>query len=451
MAARADRRKSRTGLSLWRFVSETKTTIFGAGAAYFANCTKAGIDLARVGDLSRLRTLGSTGSPLSADTQQWFNERFARLAATNGNSEQADMFWANMSGGTDFAGAFIGANRELPQTPGLMQCRLLGAAVEAFDERGRPVIEEVGELVCTEPLPSMPLRFWNDEGDARYRASYFETYPDNYDGTGRGAVWRHGDWLKINTDGSCVIYGRSDATINRHGLRMGTSEIYSAIEALPEVLDSMVVDLEYLGRESYMPLFVVLREGVALDAPIKTRINQAIEAGLSRRFLPSEIIAVPEIPRTLSGKKQELPIKKLLLGHAIETVINRDAMANPGCLDWYLEFARDTIQGAGKIRHGLRRSFSANPERYDEVTGSGSSAYLCANHDDSVAGTHPTSPYRMNCTMPVSGPREPYSNSAAMKPSTPMISMRTAGPIFLTCIRMSSTAPSISAGTMPNR
>ena len=205
---------------LWRFVSETKATIFGAGAAYFANCTKAGIDLARVGDLSRLRTLGSTGSPLSADTQQWFNERFARLATTNGNSEQADMFWANMSGGTDFAGAFIGANRELPQTPGLMQCRLLGAAVEAFDERGRPVIEEVGELVCTEPLPSMPLRFWNDEGDARYRDSYFETYPDNYDGTGRGAVWRHGDWLKINTDGSCVIYGRSDATINRHGLRM---------------------------------------------------------------------------------------------------------------------------------------------------------------------------------------------------------------------------------------
>ena len=333
---------------LWRFVSETKATIFGAGAAYFANCTKAGIDLARVGDLSRLRTLGSTGSPLSADTQQWFNERFARLATTNGNSEQADMFWANMSGGTDFAGAFIGANRELPQTPGLMQCRLLGAAVEAFDERGRPVIEEVGELVCTEPLPSMPLRFWNDEGDARYRASYFETYPDNYDGTGRGAVWRHGDWLKINTDGSCVIYGRSDATINRHGLRMGTSEIYSAIEALPEVLDSMVVDLEYLGRESYMPLFVVLREGVALDAPIKTRINQAIEAGLSRRFLPSEIIAVPEIPRTLSGKKQELPIKKLLLGHAIETVINRDAMANPGCLDWYLEFARDTFRAQEK-------------------------------------------------------------------------------------------------------
>jgi acetoacetyl-CoA synthetase len=203
------------------------------------------------------------------------------------------------------------------------------------------VIGEVGELVCTAPLPSMPLRFWNDPGDARYRASYFDTYPDNYDGKGSGAVWRHGDWLRINEDGSCVIYGRSDATINRHGLRMGTAELYSAIEALPEVLDSMVVDLEYLGRESYMPLFVVLREGVTLDTAMQAKINQAVETGLSRRFVPNEIFAVAEIPRTLSGKKQELPIKRLLLGHAVEKVINKDAMANPGCLDWYVEFARN--------------------------------------------------------------------------------------------------------------
>ncbi|WGR99725.1 acetoacetate--CoA ligase [Bradyrhizobium sp. ISRA443] len=329
--------------TLWRFVANAKATFFGAGAAFFANCTKAEIDLAEVGDLSQLRTLGSTGSPLSADTQAWFNDRFATLAKINGNAAQADMWWANISGGTDFAGAFIGGNRELPQTPGTMQCRLLGCAVEAFDEQGRAVIDEVGELVCTEPLPSMPLRFWNDPGDARYRASYFETYPDNFDGSGRGPVWRHGDWLKINLDGSCVIYGRSDATINRHGLRMGTSELYSAIEALPEVLDSMVVDLEYLGRDSYMPLFVVLREGIALDAAMKARINKAVEAGLSRRFLPNDIFAVPEIPRTLSGKKQELPIKKLLLGHPVEKVINKDAMANPGCLDWYLDFARNYL------------------------------------------------------------------------------------------------------------
>ncbi|QPF85179.1 acetoacetate--CoA ligase [Bradyrhizobium genosp. L] len=336
--------------TLWRFVADAKATFFGAGAAFFANCTKAELDLKAVGDLSALRALGSTGSPLSADTQAWFNDRFAALARTNGSAAQAEMWWANISGGTDFAGAFIGGNRELPQTPGTMQCRLLGCAVEAFDEQGRAVTNEVGELVCTEPLPSMPLRFWNDPGDVRYRASYFETYPDNFDGSGRGPVWRHGDWLKIEPDGACVIYGRSDATINRHGLRMGTSELYSAIEALPEVLDSMVVDLEYLGRDSYMPLFVVLRDGIALDATMKARINKAVEAGLSRRFLPNDIFAVAEIPRTLSGKKQELPVKKLLLGHPVEKVINRDAMANPGCLDWYLDFARGYLSktaGAG--------------------------------------------------------------------------------------------------------
>jgi acetoacetyl-CoA synthetase len=334
--------------TLWRFVSRSNATFFGAGAAFFANCMKADIDLNACGDLSRLRALGSTGSPLGADTQAWFNTRFAALAATNGSSAQKDMWWANISGGTDFAGAFIGGNRELPQTPGAMQCRLLGCAVEAFDEQGRPAIGEVGELVCTEPLPSMPLRFWNDAGDARYRASYFETYPDNFDGSGRGPVWRHGDWLKIEPDGSCVIYGRSDATINRHGLRMGTSELYTAIEALPEVLDSLVVDLEYLGRNSYMPLFVVLRPGIDLDAPMKSRINGAIEAGVSRRFLPNEIFAVAEIPRTLSGKKQELPIKKLLLGQPIEKVVNKDAMANPACLDWYLNFAQNYLASSNR-------------------------------------------------------------------------------------------------------
>jgi acetoacetyl-CoA synthetase len=330
--------------TLWRFVAETKVTIFGAGAAFFAGCAKAETDLGVAGDLSSLRALGSTGSPLSAETQLHFNTRFAALAKTNGSAAQADMWWANISGGTDFAGAFIGGNRELPQTPGAMQCRLMGCAVEAFNEQGQAVIDEVGELVCTEPLPSMPLKFWNDPGDVRYRASYFETYPDNFDGSGRGPVWRHGDWLKVNPDGSCVIYGRSDATINRHGLRMGTSELYSAIEALPEVLDSMVVDLEYLGRDSYMPLFVVLRDGFALDESMRGKINKAIEAGLSRRFLPNDIFAVTEVPRTLSGKKQELPIKKLLLGQPVEKVINRDAMSNPGCLDWYLDFAKRYLE-----------------------------------------------------------------------------------------------------------
>ena len=319
--------------TLWRFAADLKVSFFGAGAAFFANCLKAGIDLGECGDLSRVRALGTTGSPLSAEAQAWGTAQFARIARTEA---QKDIWWCNISGGTDFAGAFIGGNRELPQTPGAMQCRALGCAVEAWDEQGRAVTDEVGELVCSLPIPSMPLFFWGDEGNKRYLSSYFDTYPN---------VWRHGDWLKVAFDGSCIIYGRSDATINRHGLRMGTSELYSAVEALPEVLDSMVVDLEYLGRESYMPLFVVLRDGLVLDGAVHTRIVDAIKTALSPRFVPNEIFQVAEIPRTLSGKKQELPIKKLLLGHPIEKVVNREAMANPGCLDWYVNLARTRAQG----------------------------------------------------------------------------------------------------------
>jgi acetoacetyl-CoA synthetase len=313
--------------TLWRFASNLGVTFFGAGAAFFANCLKAGVDLRSCGDLSQVRALGTTGSPLSAEAQAWGTEQFARMAATEA---QKDIWWCNISGGTDFAGAFIGGNRELPQTPGAMQCRALGCAVESWNEQGQPVTDEVGELVCRAPIPSMPLYFWGDAGNQRYLSSYFDTYPN---------VWRHGDWLKVGADGSCIIYGRSDATINRHGLRMGTSELYSAVEALPEVLDSLVVDLEYLGRESYMPLFVVLREGVVLDDAVHTKIVEAIKTALSPRFVPNEIFQVAEIPRTLSGKKQELPIKKLLLGQPIEKVVNREAMANPGCLDWYISFS----------------------------------------------------------------------------------------------------------------
>jgi acetoacetyl-CoA synthetase len=312
--------------TLWRFGAELGVTFFGAGAAFFANCMKAGVDLTALPGLRSVRALGTTGSPLSEDAQRWGTEQFRKL-----RPEAEDIWWCNISGGTDFAGAFIGGNRELPLVPGEMQCRLLGCAVEAWNEQGQPVIGEVGELVCTRPIPSMPLYFWGDEGNKRYLSSYFDMYP---------GVWRHGDWLKIGDNGGCVIYGRSDATINRHGLRMGTSELYSAVEALPEVLDSMVVDLEYLGRESYMPLFVSLREGITLDDALRARINGAIRTALSPRFLPNDIFHVAEIPRTLSGKKQELPIKKLLLGQPIEKVVNRDAMANPGCLAWYVDFAQ---------------------------------------------------------------------------------------------------------------
>ena len=332
---------------LWRMAAQEHVTFFGAGAAYFANCQKAELDIVRCGDLSRVRALGTTGSPLSPETQTWGVEQFRRLGT--------DIWWCNISGGTDFAGAFVGGHRELPQEPGVMQCRMLGAAVEAWNEAGQPVKGEVGELVCTQPIPSMPLYFWGDTEHARYLSSYFEMYPAGHgrrpgggDGpASMGGVWRHGDWLRIGSaepealgqGEGCVIFGRSDATINRHGLRMGTSELYSAVEALPEVMDSMVVDLEYLGKDSYMPLFVVLRQGVTLDDAVRQKLNNAIKVALSPRFIPNEIFQVAEIPRTLSGKKQELPIKKLMLGQPLEKVVNKDAMANPACLDWYVALA----------------------------------------------------------------------------------------------------------------
>ena len=383
--------------TLWRFAAETGVTSFGSGAAFYANCMKAGVDLSACGDLSRIRGLGSTGSPLSAEVQQWGTDQFRKIRQMSGAGPSAplgerggDIWWNNLSGGTDFAGAFIGGNRDLPLVPGVMQCRQLGAAVEAWNEEGQPVMDEVGELVCTQPIPSMPLFLWGDVSTAespqgakapsggarlrgsdlhpvgerggdpfgkRYLSSYFDMYPAGHgrqpgggDGPAEmGPVWRHGDWIKLLSEGGCIIYGRSDATINRHGLRMGTSEIYSAVEALPEVLDSMVVDLEYLGKDRYMPLFVALRPGVELDAALRERINKAIRSALSPRFVPDDIFAVAEIPRTLSGKKQELPIKKLLLGQPLAKVVNKDAMANPGCLDWYEGFAREYLAKAETV------------------------------------------------------------------------------------------------------
>ena len=307
---------------------------------------KAGVQLHTIAGLHNIRALGTTGSPLSAEVQQWGTTQFHQVYAAAGKSPE-DIWWCNISGGTD-AGAYVGGHRELPMVAGEMQCRFLGVSVEAWNEQGQPVINEVGELVVTQPLPCMPPFFWGDTDNQRYIGSYFDMFPA---GQGRrpgggdlppdaGSVWRHGDWLKITPEGRAIIYGRSDATINRYGLRMGTSELYSAVEALPEVLDSMVVDLEYLGKESYMPLFVVLRAGVALDDALRARLNGAIRTALSPRFVPNDIFQVAEIPRTLSGKKQELPIKKLMLGQPVEKVLNRDAMANPACLDWYIALAK---------------------------------------------------------------------------------------------------------------
>ena len=340
---------------LWRFAAETGVSFFGSGAAFYANCMKADIAPADCGDLTRIRALGSTGSPLSAEVQQWGTRFMARAGV---DAERPDgIWWANISGGTDFAGAFLGGNRELPQIPGRLQCRMLGAAVEAWDAEGRPVLDAVGELVCTQPIPSMPLYLWGDDSGERYLSSYFDAFapghgrlPGGGDGPAEmGAVWRHGDWIEIGSAAQpgCVIYGRSDATLNRHGLRMGTSELYRAVEALPEVLDSLVVDLEYLGRDSFMPLFVVLRPGFVLDDALRARLAAAIRTALSPRFVPDAIVQVAQVPRTLSGKKQELPIKKLLLGQPVDKVLNRDAMANPECLEWYVAFA---AEHAARIR-----------------------------------------------------------------------------------------------------
>jgi acetoacetyl-CoA synthetase len=306
--------------TLWRFAEEAKLTVFGAGAAYFANCMKAGIVPSRVADISSIQTVGSTGSPLPAEAFEWIYKEVG-----------AHILLASISGGTDIAAAFVGASPIVPLYAGEMQCRGLGIAVYAMDEQGKPVVDAVGELVVTKPMPSMPLYFWNDAGGKRYHDSYFDTYP---------GWWRHGDWLRITPRGGAVIYGRSDTTINRHGIRMGTSEIYRVVENMPEILDSLVVDLEYLGRESYMPLFVVLRPGVKLDDALIKRINDGIRSALTARHVPNEVIAVAEIPRTLTGKKMELPVKKLLLGMPVTEVANPDAMANPRSLDFYVELAR---------------------------------------------------------------------------------------------------------------
>jgi acetoacetyl-CoA synthetase len=312
--------------TLWRFAGESGVTFFGAGAAFYTSCMKAEIEPRTIADLSDLRAIGSTGSPLPPEGYQWIYGHVA-----------ADIFLAPISGGTDIASAFIGGIPILPVFAGEMQCRCLGANIRAFDELGNSVADSVGELICAEPMPSMPLFFWGDADGERYRDSYFDMYP---------GIWRHGDWVQITPRGGAVIYGRSDATINRQGIRMGTSELYRVVEDLPEVLDSLVVDLEYLGRESYMPLFVVLRAGCELNEQLKLNIAARIRVALSARHVPNSIFQVDEIPRTLSGKKLELPIKKLLLGQSIESVVNLDAVKSAKSLDYFVAFALSLNQKA---------------------------------------------------------------------------------------------------------
>jgi acetoacetyl-CoA synthetase len=317
--------------TLWRFAARERATFFGLSPAFVQLNRKAGVEPGRDHDLSSLRTVGATGSPLTDDACRWI---YAHV--------HPDVLLASISGGTDPNTAFLGTCPTAPVYAGEMQARGLGAAVYAYDEAGRAVYGAVGELVCTQPMPSMPLYFWGDTDGRRYRDSYFDTYP---------GAWRHGDWLELRRRPETVtgiIYGRSDATINRHGIRMGTSELYRVVEAFDEVADSLVIDLEYLGRDSWMALFVVPRVPGTVDDALRVRLRQAIRTQLSARHVPDEVVEIAEVPRTISGKKLEVPVKKILLGHDPARACNRSAMANPASIDWFVAFAAQrTARAAG--------------------------------------------------------------------------------------------------------
>ncbi|MFN3267195.1 MAG: acetoacetate--CoA ligase [Deinococcales bacterium] len=303
--------------ALWQLCERARITVFGCGAAYLHGNIKIGLEPKRNFDLSALRAIGSTGSPLSLDGFSFVYQQV-----------KPDVQLFSTSGGTDVCSAFLGGSPWTPVWAGELSCRSLGADLHAFDEHGQAVQETVGELVLTSPMPSMPLYFWNDPDNKRYLESYFAAY---------AGVWRHGDWVKITSRGSAIIYGRSDATINKAGVRIGTAEFYSVIEALPEVQDSLIINLEQLGEQSYMPLFVVVPE---LDSALEQKIKNTIRQQLSPRLVPDEIIAVAAIPRTLNGKKLELPIKKILLGADPKKVINPDAIANPEALVFFTTLAQ---------------------------------------------------------------------------------------------------------------
>ena len=312
---------------LWRLVGRLGVNAFGAGAALHHAALKAGVRPREVADLSQLHTVCSTGSPLAPQAYDWIY-----------TAVKEDVWLNIVAGGTDIAAGFLSGLPTLPVRMGIIQCRTLGAKVESWNDDGQPAIGEVGELVCTRSLPSMPLYFWGDDNAARYRESYFEAF---HDAAGH-PVWRHGDWLQLVRTPDAVggiIYGRSDATINRQGVRMGTAELYRVVEALSEVEESLVVDLEYLGRPSYMGLFVQLRPGLELDDALRQRIRQALRAELSPRHVPDEIHQVQAIPKTITGKKLELPVKKLMLGHPVRQVLRRDALARPDSIDWFVDFA----------------------------------------------------------------------------------------------------------------
>jgi acetoacetyl-CoA synthetase len=306
---------------LWDLSARAGVTMFGTSASYIAACMKEGVVPGERRDLGRLKAVGSTGSPLSPEGFDWIYEQLG-----------AETWLFSTSGGTDLCTAFVGGTPLLPVYRGELQARALGAAVEAWDEDGNAVVDKVGELVVTEPMPSMPVFFWGDPDGSRYRASYFEMFP---------GVWRHGDWIEITSRGTAVIYGRSDSTINRSGIRMGTSEIYRAVLGVDAIVDALVVDVPKPGTEGWMPLFVVLREGTELDDELRREIARRVRESCSPRHVPDEVFAIAEVPRTLSGKALEVPVKRILMGTPPEQAASRDSLANPAALDYFTELAAE--------------------------------------------------------------------------------------------------------------
>ena len=317
--------------TLWQLAADTRATLLGSGAAFIHACMKVGVEPGAGRDLSALRSVGSTGSPLAPDGFDWIYDQLGE-----------HIWLASVSGGTDIAGAFLGGAPIVPVYRGELSARYLGVDVQAWDENGREVDDEVGELVVTQPMPSMPVKFWNDTGDERYIDSYFSTY----DG-----VWRHGDWLRITPHGSGVIYGRSDSTINRGGIRIGTAEVYAALASLPQISEALAIDVpsEDGTGDGYLFLFVSLADGAVLDASLVTDVRTRIRADCSPRHVPDEVIDVPEIPKTLTGKLLEVPIKRLLMGR--DPKAHRDALVSPGALDWFIDFARQK-RVTGRSRNG---------------------------------------------------------------------------------------------------
>jgi acetoacetyl-CoA synthetase len=301
---------------LWDLAEEAGITCFGTSAAFISSCMKQGVEPRAGRALAALGSVGSTGSPLAPEGFRWVSDQLGK-----------DTWLFSTSGGTDLCTAFVGGVPTLPVYEGELQARALGARVEAWNEAGEPVVGEVGELVVTEPMPSMPLRLWGDEDGSRMRESYFEMFP---------GVWRHGDWIELTERGTAIISGRSDSTINRGGIRMGTSEIYSAVLALDEITDALVVDVD-----GWMPMWVVLAEGAELDEDLTQRIARRIREDCSPRHVPNEVHAIAEVPRTLSGKVLEVPVKRILQGTAVEQAASRDSLQNPDALEPFVELARE--------------------------------------------------------------------------------------------------------------